>query len=79
MTVDFLSSFLWTLDTYPYALLYFLLVISFYPYLSATLLYITWRLATRVIFTLVASLYLVQTMFHGLRDLQPIVVPNWTT
>lgn len=41
MTVDSLSGFPWTPDTYPHALLYFLLVISFYPYLSSTLLYIT--------------------------------------
>ena len=41
MTVDSLSGFPWTPDTYPHAFLYFLLVISFYPYLSSTLLYIT--------------------------------------
>lgn len=41
MTVDSLSGFPWTPDTYPHALFHFLLVISFYPYLSSTLLYIT--------------------------------------
>lgn len=40
MTVDSPSGFSWTIDTYSHALFRFLLVISFYPYLSSTLLYI---------------------------------------
>lgn len=40
MTVDSPSGFSWTIDTYSHALFHFLLVISFYPYLSSTLLYI---------------------------------------
>lgn len=41
MTLDSPSGFSWTIDTYPHALFHFLLVVSFYPYLSSTLLYIT--------------------------------------
>lgn len=41
MTVDSPSGFSWMIDTYPHALFQFLFVISFYPYLSSALLYIT--------------------------------------
>lgn len=74
MTVDSPSGFSWTIDTYSHAFFHFLLVISFYPYLSSTLLYINLATGREGHFLSRRRSFDSDRVSRSVKDLQLIVV-----